>query len=248
MVWGWFFMAQRGARRGKIRRLARRYGLLGGHAPLAALLVLACLAGGAGAIWHVQSSAMTIERAADGGVEVSDEGEVDDEQAGAEQGDAEGAEEEPAQRCFVHVDGAVGSPGIVELTGEDLRVYDAVMAAGGLLDEADTTAVNLAEPLADGAKIHIPSEGEATEQQAVPTAGQAETSGATGTEGASVLVNINTASSEELQTLSGVGEATAAAIIQDRDQNGPFATIEDLMRVSGIGEKKFAKVQDQICV
>ena len=61
-------------------------------------------------------------------------------------------------------------------------------------------------------------------------------------------MNINTASADELKSLSGVGDATAAAIIQDREQNGPFAAPEDLMRVSGIGEKKFAKIQDAICV
>ena len=65
---------------------------------------------------------------------------------------------------------------------------------------------------------------------------------------APTLVNINTATSEELQRLSGVGEATAAAIIEDRQANGPFSSPEDLMRVSGIGEKKFAKIKAHICV
>ena len=65
---------------------------------------------------------------------------------------------------------------------------------------------------------------------------------------ASSLVNINTADASALETLSGVGSATAQAIISDREQNGPFSTIEDLMRVDGIGEKKFAKLKDSICV
>ena len=66
--------------------------------------------------------------------------------------------------------------------------------------------------------------------------------------GSSGLVNINSASSEELQTLSGVGPSTAQAIIDERTQNGAFATVDDLMRVSGIGEKKLAKIKDSICV
>ena len=84
-------------------------------------------------------------------------------------------------------------------------------------------------------------------EQDIP-AGQTMTSGATGDGAATMLVNINTATSEELQGLPGVGEATAEAIIEERTANGPFATIEDLMRVSGIGEKKFAKLRSGICV
>ena len=84
--------------------------------------------------------------------------------------------------------------------------------------------------------------------QSTPTAGQAETAGATGSGDGHTLVNLNTATSEELQTLSGVGEATARAIIEDREQNGPFAAPEDVMRVSGIGEKKFAKIRGDVCV
>lgn len=160
------------------------------------------------------------------------------------------AEEEAAAAplVVVHVDGAVAAPGVYELA-EDARVNDAVAAAGGLLSEADTSTINLAAPVSDGAKVHIPTSEELG-------AGAQATSGDSGVSGLPTgaapavpsLVNINTATSEELQGLSGVGEATAAAIIEDRQANGPFATPEDLMRVSGIGEKKFAKIKADICV
>ena len=239
-------MSQRNVRLSRARRMARRYGLAGSHASLAVLLVLACVSVAGGVLWHTHEGGFLIERSTAQELRGStgSSGEVADD----EKGDEESGEDEEVVRCFVHVDGAVASPGVVELTGADLRVYDAVQAAGGLMPEADTTAVNLAEPLADGAMIHIPTAGEVTEGKDVSPAGQAETSGATGTGDATVLVNINSATSEELQTLSGIGEATAAAIIEEREQNGPFVSPEDLMRVSGIGEKKFAKVKDHICV
>lgn len=225
-----------------------RLGLAGSRTSLVALVTLACLAGVAGVLWQAHGQELVIERGdAGGGQQSDDASDLGDDQV--TEADAAGEKDPATQRCFVHVDGAVGSPGVVELQGSDLRVYDAVQAAGGLLDDADTSAVNLAEPLADGAKIHIPQQGEdQSEQSGVPIAGQAQTSGATGSGGGVALVNINTASSEELQTLPGIGEATASAIIDERERNGPFASIEDLMRVSGIGEKKFAKVEGSICV
>ena len=149
---------------------------------------------------------------------------------------------------MARVDGAVAAPGVYELA-EDARVDDAVAAAGGLLSEADTSTINLAAPVSDGAKVHIPTSEELS-------AGAQGASGESGNAGAPAgsassaptLANINTATSEELQRLSGVGEATAAAIIEDRQANGPFSSPEDLMRVSGIGEKKFAKIKAHICV
>ncbi len=235
-------MAQRHTRGASTRRVMRRFGLTGARGALVALVALSCAAGGLGAVWQSREATSVIERRAP--AEAGDtSGEVADKQLTQ-------PDEEPQPAIYVvHVDGAVASPGVVTLEGKGLRVFDAVTKAGGLLDDADTTSVNLAEPLADGAKIHIPSEGEAlVAEQGVPAAGQHETMGATDSAEAVSLVNINTATSEELQVLSGVGEATAAAIIREREANGPFAVPEDLMRVSGIGEKKFAKVRDQICV
>lgn len=143
----------------------------------------------------------------------------------------------------VHVDGAVLNPGVYELQGDDLRLQDAVTAAGGLVEGADTSTVNLAAPIVDGSKIHIP-----TSDELMGTTQPISTTTGLSTTGTQALININTASAEELCKLNGIGEATAANIIADREQNGPFTCIEDLMRVSGIGEGKFAKVKDGICV
>lgn len=141
--------------------------------------------------------------------------------------------------CVVHVDGAVANPGVYTLTGEVVRVNDAVSAAGGLLEDADTAGINLASPVVDGSKVHIPHADEDA-SSAVSAAGAA--SEPTG------LVNINSADTAALDTLPGVGASTAQSIVKDREQNGPFTSVEDLMRVSGIGQKKFDKIKDLICV
>lgn len=151
--------------------------------------------------------------------------------------DAASGGEDP--RVVVYVSGAVATPGVYSL-GEGSRVNDAVELAGGFLENADPSSVNLARVVSDGEQISIPT----TEQVEESRATQSGSSVA----GASGLVNINTADVAALQTLSGVGEATARAIVADRDKNGPFASLEDLMRVDGIGEKKFAKIRDSICL
>lgn len=152
---------------------------------------------------------------------------------------------EPAtDPVFVHIDGAVVAPGVYEMTGSLPRVNDAVMAAGGLAGDADTSALNLAAVLSDGEKIYVPRQGEVV-------AGQASSGAASGSDvgaSSSGVININTATAEELDSLPGIGPFTAAAIVEDRERNGPFASPEDLMRVSGIGEGKFSKLKDQIRV
>ncbi|MEY8436510.1 ComEA family DNA-binding protein [Atopobiaceae bacterium 24-176] len=157
---------------------------------------------------------------------------------------AQAENEGEPEAVTVHVDGAVASPGVYSLELEDPRVADAVEAAGGLGEGADTTLLNLAARVEDAMKVYVPKEGEeaavaaSPEGAAVP--GDAPVAEAT--------VNLNTATAEELCSLPGVGEATAAAILEDRSANGPFTSIEDVMRVSGIGEKKFAKMKDQLRV
>lgn len=147
----------------------------------------------------------------------------------------------------VHVDGAVASPGVYELPADEPRVNDAIVAAGGLDEDADTSALNLASLIVDGSKVHVPRAGDAVTEGSATAGAASSTSGGTAS-GGSTLVNINTATAEELDTLPGVGPSTAETIIKDREANGPFASIEDLMRVSGIGEKKFANLKDGICV
>lgn len=123
----------------------------------------------------------------------------------------------------------------------------AIDAAGGLTGEADVTGLNRASKISDGQKIYVPTVGE---QQATVAVDGAESGAATtlGAGSSSGLVNINTASAAELQTLSGIGPSMAQSIIDERTQNGTFASVDDLMRVSGIGEKKLAKIKDFICV
>ncbi len=150
-------------------------------------------------------------------------------------------------RLTVHVDGAVASPGVYVVEGELPRVNDAIVAAGGLAEGADTTGLNLAAAVADGDKVHVPLEGEGQPTAPPEPAGSSQASAQGGTT-SSGLVNINKASVEELDALPGVGQSTAQAIVDDRDANGAFASIEDLMRVSGIGEKKFEKLKGKICV
>ena len=167
---------------------------------------------------------------------------------------------------YVHICGAVQSEGLYELQ-VDARVSDAIDAAGGFLPEADTTYLNLAAKLTDGMQIMVPamkqkdqiSAGSDLTQAAgygqesirggistavIPTA---ESEQNTPQQGAG-LVNINTASTEELCSLTGIGTAKAADIIAYRETNGLFRRTEDLMQVSGIGEKMYAKVKDKITV
>lgn len=167
-------------------------------------------------------------------------------------------EEQEINHYRIHVDGAVVNPGVYTLDTSDARVSDAVECAGGLIESADTSAINLAEVLVDGAKVHIPSMGEESKPQGsaqvIEGSSSTASSGSSGTalsvsgSPENALINLNSATVEELQTLPGVGEATAKAIVEDRDAHGPYASPEDLMRVSGIGEKKFAKLQDKVCV
>ena len=234
-------MAQR-RRKATLRYLLARYGLRPSGAGIAALVAVALAAAAWGFVAQTAPVEVVERTDANGG------------QARETAEDAPGQDEasdeaqEDVRHYVVHVDGAVVAPGVVTLEGADVRVFDAVEKAGGLLDDADTSSVNLAEPLADGAKIHIPHEGEQEQAEVPVTAGQAQTSGATGVGGAATLININQATEAELQQLPGIGEVMAHTICEDRAQNGPFTSCEDLMRVSGIGEKKFERVQGLICV
>ncbi len=155
-------------------------------------------------------------------------------------GSADAGREEP---IVVDVAGAVTTPGVFELPNGS-RVQDAIAAAGGLAADADPSSVNRAAPVTDGQQVYIPRAGETS------AAAQGTGSAPMGGSGAAAsdLVNINSATAEELDTLPGVGPSTAQAIIEDREANGPFAAVEDLMRVSGIGEKKFEKLKASICV
>jgi len=138
---------------------------------------------------------------------------------------------------FVDIKGAVKNPGVYQMKVGD-RVKDALDAAGGLTEEADSQKVNLAKRLEDQMAIVVPKVGEEAEE--IPAG---ETRKEATKEG---KVNINTATVEELKTLKGVGEKKAEAIIEYRKKNGSFQTKEDLMKVRGIGKKLFESFQERI--
>ena len=143
---------------------------------------------------------------------------------------------------MVDVKGAVQNPGVYPVfPGE--RVVDVLKKAGGLREDADDTKINLSQKVSDEMVIYVPRQGEETASVASITS----SAGGSSSEG-DKKVNINTADREELQTLPGIGPAKADAIIEYRESHGPFQTIEDILNVSGIGEKSFEKLKDQITV
>ncbi len=124
-----------------------------------------------------------------------------------------------SEAIVVHVVGAVTSPGVVSLPPSS-RVQDAILQAGGLLDEAEVSGVNLARLVVDGEQIVVPRRGE---------------SAVVGAEGTVGRISLSQADQATLETLPRIGPATAARIIEWRDNNGPFRSVEDLLAVSGIG-------------
>jgi competence protein ComEA len=148
----------------------------------------------------------------------------------------------------VHVVGAVGAPGVVRV-GVGSRVIDAVAAAGGLAPGADAQRVNLAAPVVDGSRIVVPAVGQEVPAE-VPTslAGPGAAPGAAGAGAASPAapVDLNTATAEQLDSLPGVGPATAEAILAHREAHGPFTSVEQLLDVRGIGEAKLESLRDLV--
>lgn len=159
--------------------------------------------------------------------------------AGAD-GSAEASRALPAVAATVtvHVVGEVRRPGVYELSGGS-RVVDAVAASGGTLGAADQAAVNMARIVADGEQITIPRQGEGGTVAAATAPGAAARPG---------KIDLNTATEAQLDTLPGVGPSTAAKIVSDRTENGPFRTVDDLMRVPGIGPAKLDALKDLVTV
>ena len=143
---------------------------------------------------------------------------------------------------YIHVCGCVKKPGLYRLAAGS-RVADAVNLAGGFTKKADQTAWNLAQVLEDGMQICVPALGEAA-------SGSASSSAVSGSQSASgeARININTASAEELTSLSGIGPSRAEDIVAYRESHGAFKTIEDIKSVSGIGQSIFDKIKDRITV
>ena len=154
---------------------------------------------------------------------------------------------------LVDVRGAVARPGLYDLP-EDARILDAIEAAGGLLNSADTTLLNLAQKVKDGEQIVVPCKADAECLEdgttlALPNSDATQepfVEDPGGTTSSGELINVNTASLEELDTLPGIGPSTAQKIIDYRTNNGDFYVVEDLLNVSGIGEKTLADIRDLI--
>lgn len=150
---------------------------------------------------------------------------------------------EPPRPVVVHVAGAVAIAGVYELP-PGARVIDAVVAAGGPLADAATDALNLAASLADGSRVYVPVVGEEVAGALVtgggPAVGEASEALPSGP------LNVNQATAADLESLPGVGPATATAIVTERERNGPFLGVDDLLRVPGIGPAKLAALRDLV--
>lgn len=201
------------------------------------LLVVVVVAGAAGVVWYRM-------RLADGGpptrpaaeralaAPAADASAVGSEPPGAPRGDA----------VVVHVAGAVATPGVL-LMPASARVVDAVEGAGGALPDADLDRLNLAARLVDGQRVLVPKIG------AVAAPGTTGSSGAPGFPGdAGPLIDLNTATGAQLETLPGIGPALAGAILAERDRRGSFRSINELREVRGIGEARFADLRDRVSV
>jgi competence protein ComEA len=159
------------------------------------------------------------------------------------------AEASPAADALVYVCGAVRTPGVVRVPA-GARVADALDLAGGPTSRAELAAVNLAAKVVDGQQVLVPERGQAAVAPATASAAGAGSSTGAGLAAAPAggLVNINTATLEQLDALQGVGPSTAQKIIDYRTANGPFSSIDDIKNVSGIGDAKFAAMKDAITV
>lgn len=179
-----------------------------------------------------------------------DDGTVVDEAAGVV---ADSVDAAAAIEIAVHVCGCVNNPGVYTLCA-GARINDAVAAAGGFTPEADANYLNLAGFLQDGVKVYVPSVDETKDLERDGSisfdaaGGGAVSSGMTGADVDDGLVNINTATRDELMTLPGVGESKANAIIKYREENGGFETISQIMNISGIKDGLFNKIKDKIKV
>ncbi|MGE7841192.1 helix-hairpin-helix domain-containing protein [Lysinibacillus sp. NPDC093712] len=157
----------------------------------------------------------------------------------------EPAEEAVLQQVFIDIKGAVLHPGVYELNSEQ-RIIDAIQLAGGYSEDADTRLINHAQKLQDEMVIYIPVKGEQLDE--VMASFDNATFAAGGQTSTNNKVNVNKADNTELTTLAGIGPSKAQSIIAYREENGRFQTIEDIKKVTGIGEKTFEMLKDSITV
>ena len=153
---------------------------------------------------------------------------------------------------IIHITGSVKNPGIVKLK-EGSRIEDAIEAAGGLTENADITKVNLAYVVEDGTKIKIPSASEEDigDEDIIDSKSGDNIiieENTLSSNNSTQTININKATEKEFETLPGIGPSLASKIIEYRNQNGKFESIEDIKNVNGIGDNKYEKIKDLITV
>lgn len=147
-------------------------------------------------------------------------------------------------KMYVDIKGAVKLPGMYEVTS-DMRVLNVIDMAGGLKETADDSQVNFSQRIEDQMVIYIPVEGEELSETVIAGTNSNTANISKDEEG---KINLNQATKEELMTLSGVGEKKAEKIIEYREENGSFKTIEDLKNVNGFGEKSFESLEKYISI
>ena len=152
---------------------------------------------------------------------------------------------EKLDKIYVEIKGSVAQPNVYQVAA-DARINDLVKLAGGLTKDADSRQINLAQPLQDGMSIYVPKKGEdlLVQEQTDPPV----TSSAISEAGVPNKINLNQADATQLQQVSGIGPKKAADIIDYRQKDGPFKSVDELTNVNGIGEKTLANIRDELCV
>ncbi len=240
-----------------------------------AIMIVAVLTGVAGLLWWMQSTGgaggglMDPDLPFAAGVEPDSNGDADGGPVSAIDSEARASPAAPGAsgggpsdstptasgtpgdsgQMVVHVAGAVMVPG-VHVVVSGARIHDAITAAGGPRNDADLNRLNLASPLVDGSQVYVPLAGELTPPPAAGGGAGITPSGEPGNAGSSAgsgsPVSLSSSSSTELQTLPGVGPSTAEAIIAHRNANGPFASVDALLDVRGIGPAKLSAIRDLV--
>ena len=163
----------------------------------------------------------------------------------------EAEEELETEKIAIHIIGEVKKEGIVYLEASS-RIVDAIKEAGGATKEADLSQINLAYELQDGQKIYIPNKNEKISEYITMSSGNnviiEENNSSAETERKENKVNINTANVNELDNLPGIGPSLAQRIIEYREENGNFKSIEELQNVKGIGEAKYSDIKDNVTI
>ena len=209
--------------------------------------------------------AISLLKKEENNLEINNNSDTSKDNSSSKQASLEENKESKVAKYYIDIKGFVKKPGVYEVTADNI-VNDCIKLAGGLLKNADTTTINLSKKVSSEMVIYIPKKEEViktttnttvTKDQEIPNDAVASDNNKSNSSISKdnntqtpnrTLVNINTATIQELTTLSGIGDAKAQDIIDYRTLNGNFKTIEDIKNVSGIGEALYAKIKDYITV